>query len=59
VPGANTPEGDIRKAYFLAYDEKACEYISLNDGAFEDALKRGEQLRPIRQDFQYWCRDRS
>jgi arginine decarboxylase len=27
-PGAPTPEGDLRQAFFLAYDEPACEYLT-------------------------------
>ena len=43
-PGANTPEGNIRKAFFLAYNEEACTYVSLNDDSFEEAGRRGEQV---------------
>jgi arginine decarboxylase len=27
-PGSPTPEGDLRQAFFLAYDEPACEYLT-------------------------------
>ena len=29
--GRDTPEGDIRTAFFLAYDEENCDYLSLDD----------------------------
>ena len=38
-----TPEGDIRTAFFLAYDEDNCDYLSLDD-ALLDRLKSGEEL---------------
>ena len=44
APGANTPEGNMRKAYFLAYDETACEYVSLDDDSFESAARNGSQI---------------
>ena len=28
-PNATTPEGDMRKAYFMAYDEALCRYVSM------------------------------
>ena len=39
----DTPEGDIRTAFFLAYDEDNCDYLSLDD-ALLDRLKSGEEL---------------
>jgi arginine decarboxylase len=33
-----TAEGDIRAAFFLAYDEEACDYLSLEDGSIEARL---------------------
>ncbi len=42
--GANTPEGDMRKAYFLAYSNECCRYISLNDNSLENAAKHGERV---------------
>ena len=27
-PGSSTPEGDLRQAFFLAYHEQACEYLT-------------------------------
>jgi arginine decarboxylase len=29
--GGLTPEGDIRKAYFMAYDESLCRYVTLHE----------------------------
>jgi len=43
-PGANTPEGDIRKAFFLAYDEAKCRYVSLLDDSFHVTEERGDVL---------------
>jgi arginine decarboxylase len=38
-PGGATPEGDLRRAFFLAYDDRLCEYVTaqqawerVNDG---------------------------
>lgn len=31
VNGGETPEGDMRKAFFLAYEDSVCEYIPLNE----------------------------
>jgi arginine decarboxylase len=41
-PNPNVPQGDIRKAYFLAYDEENCEYMRLED--CEKAMKNGREL---------------
>ncbi len=30
---STTPEGDMRRAFFLAYDETKCEYLKLDDGS--------------------------
>lgn len=30
---SQTPEGDMRRAFFLAYDEPHCEYLKLDDGS--------------------------
>ena len=38
-----TPEGDIRSAFFLAYDEDNCDYLTLND-ALMTRLEAGEEL---------------
>lgn len=45
-PAANgdTREGIIRDAYFLAYDEKECEYLSLDDGSLDAAMGSGREV---------------
>jgi len=40
VPGV--PGGNLRAAYFLAYNEDNCEYISMND--CKNALEEGKEL---------------
>ena len=42
-PRPDIPAGDIRAAYFLAYDEEACEYLEL-DGSVQDALDSGREV---------------
>ncbi len=32
-PDSTTPEGDLRRAFFQAYDDTACDYIKLEDGS--------------------------
>ena len=39
----DTPEGDIRSAFFLAYDEENCDYLDL-DGSLKDAMDAGRML---------------
>lgn len=41
--GGKTPEGDLRRAFFLAYDETANEYLRL-DGEIEAALDLGREV---------------
>ncbi|ARE39251.1 Lysine decarboxylase [Rhodovulum sp. P5] len=41
--GTDTPEGDIRSAYFLAYDEDNCDYLPLDDTLMK-RLEEGEEL---------------
>ena len=36
-----TPEGDIRTAFFLAYDDNNCDYLEL-DGTLKEAMEAGE-----------------
>ena len=36
---STTPEGDMRRAFFLAYDETQCEYLKLDDGALLDQVE--------------------
>ena len=42
--GDGTPEGDIRSAFFLAYDESKCEYIPIEGKSIEKAIASGRQL---------------
>lgn len=41
--GDDTPEGDIRAAFFLAYDEEKCDYLPLDD-TLQKRLEEGEEL---------------
>jgi arginine decarboxylase len=41
--GGETPEGDIRCAFFLSYDEDNCDYLPLDDSLMA-RLKAGEEL---------------
>ncbi len=43
-PNGATSEGIIRDAYFLAYDEASCEYLPLEDGSLDTAMKSGRQV---------------
>jgi arginine decarboxylase len=43
-PTGHTPEGDLRTAYFLSYDDSACEYLSLDDGSLDAALEAGRDV---------------
>ena len=43
-PTGDTPEGDIRSAYFLSYDDAACEYLGLEDGGLDEALAVGRDV---------------
>lgn len=40
-PEGRTPEGDLRKAYFAAYDADACEHLKLDDPQTDERLRRG------------------
>ena len=42
-PGGGTPEGDLRKAFFLAYDSEACEYLRM-DGTIAAAIASGREV---------------
>jgi len=39
-----TPEGDIRSAFFLAYDEDNCEYMTIDEATIGKAMKSGREL---------------
>ncbi|KIC25844.1 aminotransferase class I/II-fold pyridoxal phosphate-dependent enzyme [Leisingera sp. ANG-M6] len=41
--GKDTPEGDIRTAFFLAYNEDNCDYIPTDDSLMQ-RLEAGEEL---------------
>jgi len=42
--GDRVPAGDLRSAFFLAYDESKCEYLPLNGKALDDAMASGREL---------------
>ncbi|MBT0964059.1 aminotransferase class I/II-fold pyridoxal phosphate-dependent enzyme [Denitromonas iodatirespirans] len=42
--GNGTPEGDIRSAFFLAYDESKCEYLPIEGNAIEKEMATGREL---------------
>ncbi len=56
-----TPEGDVRRAFYLSYDDTNCEYLSGD-------RDRGEDWRPVTEvvsatfvtpyppGFRSWCR---
>ncbi len=39
-----TPEGDIRKAFFLAYDDENCHYVDLETPGLEENIEDGLEL---------------
>ncbi|MCB0738461.1 MAG: aminotransferase class I/II-fold pyridoxal phosphate-dependent enzyme, partial [Bacteroidetes bacterium] len=41
-PNSKTPEGNLRKAYFMAYDEENCMHMTLKE--CDEALEQGMQL---------------
>jgi arginine decarboxylase len=42
--GKRTVEGDMRTAFFMAYDEAACEYVPLNSPLIDKRLSQGPDL---------------
>ncbi len=42
-PESDTPEGNLREAFFLAYDEDNCEYLPMG-GPVEEALAAGREV---------------
>ena len=42
-PTGNTPEGDMRRAFFLAYDADRCEHMKL-EGEVGDAIDAGREV---------------
>ncbi|WMD22489.1 beta-eliminating lyase-related protein [Achromobacter seleniivolatilans] len=43
-PASATTEGNMRTAFFAAYDEDECEYLPLMNPALDDRLKNGPEL---------------
>ena len=39
-----TPEGDIRLAYFLSYDERLCDYLRIDTDAIDKELESGRDV---------------
>ena len=42
-PDSSTPEGDMRKAFFLAYDSEVCDHVTL-DATLVDRVAAGEEI---------------
>jgi arginine decarboxylase len=42
--GKNTPEGDMRSAFFGAYDPSLCEYVPLFGAECDRRLKEGPEM---------------
>ncbi|MBB3141832.1 aminotransferase class I/II-fold pyridoxal phosphate-dependent enzyme [Halomonas organivorans] len=42
--GSETPEGDIRSAYFLSYDEENTEYLRFDNGALQAEMRQGRDV---------------
>lgn len=42
--GKSTNEGDMRTAFFMAYDENSCEYVPLNSPDINKRLEKGPAL---------------
>lgn len=43
-PGGNTPEGNMRNAFFAAYNEGDCEYLPLGSPELDQRLEAGPAL---------------
>ncbi len=41
---SQTTEGDIRAAFFLAYEETNCEYFPVDDGSIQQAITGGREV---------------
>ena len=41
-PDSTTPEGDLRRAFYFAYDDTACEHIKIEDGSLLKAVESGD-----------------
>ncbi|MEZ5923320.1 MAG: aminotransferase class I/II-fold pyridoxal phosphate-dependent enzyme [Hyphomicrobiaceae bacterium] len=42
--GSDSPEGDIRSAFFEAYDEDNCDYLAIGDSSFDKAVADGKEI---------------
>ncbi len=40
----DTPEGDIRSAFFLSYDEENCDFMPLDGREMDDAIAAGQEV---------------
>jgi arginine decarboxylase len=43
-PEHATPEGDIRAAFFMSYDDTRCEYVDIRDGAVDRLIAEGREI---------------
>ncbi|EPC01125.1 ornithine decarboxylase [Litchfieldella anticariensis FP35 = DSM 16096] len=43
-PGGSTPEGDIRRAYFLSYDDENTEYLRFDNGELQRQMRAGRDV---------------
>ncbi|WP_290652427.1 aminotransferase class I/II-fold pyridoxal phosphate-dependent enzyme [Aquisalimonas sp.] len=43
-PNGNTAEGDIRRAYFLSYEEQNFEYLRFDNGELQEIIKAGRDV---------------
>jgi arginine decarboxylase len=43
-PGGGSNEGHIREAFFMAYDEAACEFLKLASNEIDARLKQGPEM---------------
>ena len=39
-----TTEGDLREAYFMAYDDSLCEYLRIDDGSIDKEMDAGREV---------------
>jgi len=38
------PDGDLRTAFYTAYDESLCEYLLIDDGSIEERMAGGQEV---------------
>jgi arginine decarboxylase len=43
-PTPDSPEGDIRRAYFLSYDEENTEYLRFDNGELQKQMEKGRDV---------------